>query len=208
MNFLRWLVSIVCAASCSIAAGVAAQSISASQNHTCALSGPGELYCWGATVWKIPNGIRYDSAPMPMVDSTLRFSGIATGWLHDCAVTVDGKIRCAGAYESGELGRNPNRRCEFCGRPDTVDTSLRFRQVVAGNTHTCALTVDNRAFCWGDNGTGALGTGRRNDKEDLPAAVAGNHRWLLLVAGDRHTCGITTEQRVLCWGYHALGSNP
>lgn len=181
------------------------QSIVASDNHTCAISVAGELYCWGSNVWKQPSRIRYDSTPMPMVDSIRRFSSVGAGWLHDCAVSMDGRVWCAGITTSGEMGRDPHRVCEFCGRPDTIASPLRFRSVVTGQSHSCALTLDRRAYCWGSNEAGQVGTGDRVEKIDWPTAVVGGHRWLSLVAGDRHTCGITTEEQVLCWGANNYG---
>jgi alpha-tubulin suppressor-like RCC1 family protein len=34
-----------------------------------------------------------------------------------------------------------------------------FRSVAAGDTHTCAVTTGNLAYCWGDNEFGQLGDG-------------------------------------------------
>jgi alpha-tubulin suppressor-like RCC1 family protein len=181
------------------------QSIATSANHTCAISVAGEMYCWGSNVWKPSSRIRHDSTPMPMVDSARRFSSVGTGLLHDCAVSVDGQVWCAGVTTSGEMGRDPHRACQYCGRPDTIASPLRFRSVVTGESHSCALSLDRRAWCWGSNEAGQVGTGDRVERIDWPTAVVGGHRWLSLVAGDRHTCGITTEERVLCWGANNYG---
>src|SRR6266496_430809 len=37
--------------------------------------------------------------------------------------------------------------------------TLSFVQVSAGGVHTCGVTADNRAYCWGDNRYGELGDG-------------------------------------------------
>jgi alpha-tubulin suppressor-like RCC1 family protein len=83
---------------------------------------------------------------------------------------------------------------------------LRFRGVVAGQSHSCALTLDRRAYCWGANDAGQVGTGDRIPVIYWPTEVVGGHRWLSLVAGDHHTCGITTDERTLCWGANSRGS--
>jgi hypothetical protein len=36
----------------------------------------------------------------------------------------------------------------------TATAALSFRQVSAGFFHSCGVTPDNRAYCWGDNGFG------------------------------------------------------
>src|SRR5262245_13048664 len=70
--------------------------------------------------------------------------------------------------------------------PDNMDqaappTALAFRQLDAGTLHTCGVTIDDRAWCWGSSG-GALGTGSA-DGSLKPVAVAGDHRFLDVHAG-------------------------
>lgn len=79
-----------------------------------------------------------------------------------------------------------------------------FRQVVAGTRHSCGVTFDSRAYCWGSNSFGQLGDGVGLDHL-TPHAVAGTHRFLTLDAGSFHTCGVTTDERIYCWGWNAFG---
>jgi alpha-tubulin suppressor-like RCC1 family protein len=37
--------------------------------------------------------------------------------------------------------------------------ALAFSQVSGGDRHTCGVTTDNRAYCWGVNDYGQLGDG-------------------------------------------------
>jgi hypothetical protein len=39
--------------------------------------------------------------------------------------------------------------------------ALAFSQVSAGRSHSCGVTTDNRAHCWGYNAQGQLGDGTR-----------------------------------------------
>jgi alpha-tubulin suppressor-like RCC1 family protein len=48
---------------------------------------------------------------------------------------------------------------------------LEFRQVRAGNSHTCGVTT-NQALCWSFNGFGQLGDGTTTDRL-VPTPVAG-----------------------------------
>jgi alpha-tubulin suppressor-like RCC1 family protein len=82
----------------------------------------------------------------------------------------------------------------------------QFRSVQVGSYHTCARSYpDNRAYCWGSNGWGQLGTGEVSTARMTPVAVVGSLRFRDIAAGFHHTCGITTTSRVYCWGINERG---
>jgi alpha-tubulin suppressor-like RCC1 family protein len=90
----------------------------------------------------------------------------------------------------------------------TATTALAFYQVSAGQDHSCGVTTDNRAFCWGFYGLGtqpvALGDG--STKGSLtPVAVAGGLHFRQISAGFAATCGVTTDFRAYCWGANDVG---
>jgi alpha-tubulin suppressor-like RCC1 family protein len=94
---------------------------------------------------------------------------------------------------------------------------LSFRQVSAGFRHTCAVATDDRAWCWGINQYGQLGNGNAGGPQQCnstsgpkacstrPVAVAGGHRFRRVAAGSEFTCGLTTDDRIFCWGRGELG---
>lgn len=184
---------------------VYAQSISSSSLHTCVTTAKGDIYCWGETHWW-PNNLAPslpDSAPLPQarIGPRARYDSIATGWLHDCALTSDGRVICKGDNGSGQLGRGGL----FDQAPPRLASSLRFKSVTAGLMHTCALSTDGAAYCWGYNDAGQTGIGSRREIVMKPTAVVGGHRFRVLTAGSRHTCGITVAGRTLCWGANDRG---
>jgi alpha-tubulin suppressor-like RCC1 family protein len=79
-----------------------------------------------------------------------------------------------------------------------------FAQISAGNGHSCGVTKEAVAYCWGGNGLGNLGDGTFTTRL-APAAVAGGLRFLEVRAGTSHTCGLTAGGQAYCWGDNSLG---
>lgn len=177
-------------------------SIAAGGQTTCALSASGVALCWGrGTDGQLGNGTSTNSFVPVLVRGERKFSSITVGFYHTCALTPAGEAYCWGAtglaQNAGQLGIGAvDRGTET---PTRVTTSTRFVSLVAGQMHTCGLTAERTAHCWGDNYWGQLGDGTMS-KRTVPVPVSGNHRFVELAAGDAHTCGVTDDGRVLCWG--------
>jgi alpha-tubulin suppressor-like RCC1 family protein len=58
----------------------------------------------------------------------------------------------------GEDAESPTAPESTPALATTAAQPLSFHQVSAGHVHTCGVTTDDRAYCWGANG-GALGDG-------------------------------------------------
>lgn len=88
---------------------------------------------------------------------------------------------------------------------NTEDPFQPFQQsrlsVSAGNGHTCALSTDGTAYCWGSNRYGQLGIGSVDTlPHSTPLKVPGLPRMGAIAAGDQHTCGLSTSGTAYCWG--------
>src|SRR5437773_11781124 len=71
--------------------------------------------------------------------------------------------------------------------------------IAAGQWHTCGLTTDGAAYCWGRGASGQLGNGSTTDSPN-PVAVSGGLTFSALTTGNDHTCGLTTSGAAYCWG--------
>lgn len=88
---------------------------------------------------------------------------------------------------------------------EAFDVTFAWVEVSAGNAHTCGRTPSGVAYCWGANADGRLGDGNAGVDSDVPVAVATDLRFVQLSAGGSHTCGVTPDDRVHCWGNNDSG---
>jgi alpha-tubulin suppressor-like RCC1 family protein len=83
-------------------------------------------------------------------------------------------------------------------------TADPWQSVSAGHRHTCALTVSGKAFCWGLNSDGQVGTLSHDPAFDpwvpVPTPVSGDLRFRQISAGERRTCAVATGGTAYCWG--------
>lgn len=181
-------------------------AITANGHTTCALTVSGRAFCWGrGTDGQLGNGGESNQiAPVP-VKGGLVFTSLSAGHYHTCGLTYQGVAYCWGAKgeNSGQLGNGPQSRSSR--EPVRVRISLRFVQIAAGQMHTCGLTAEGEAYCWGDNYWGQLGDGTTRNRS-TPVSVAEDHRFAWLGTGAIHTCGATVEGGVFCWGDNFFGA--
>ena len=93
-----------------------------------------------------------------------------------------------------------------------VENKERFmsaKQVLAGMSNTCAVASDNKAYCWGNNISGALGN---NSTTNFSIPVAVNTEGVLagkiiksISDSNIHTCAIASDDKAYCWGAGSSG---
>ena len=86
----------------------------------------------------------------------------------------------------------------------TFSLGVAYVDISAGGSHTCGISADLVAYCWGSNAYGQLGNGT-NAGAPSPTSVAGGHTWKAFSTGSTHTCGITVAGSAYCWGQNSSG---
>jgi alpha-tubulin suppressor-like RCC1 family protein/uncharacterized protein YjdB len=86
----------------------------------------------------------------------------------------------------------------------TVPAPVVLATVVVGSSHSCALDVDSRAYCWGNNSSSQLGDGSA-DERPMPTAVAGGGTYSRITGGTSHSCALDMGGLAYCWGAGSEG---
>lgn len=188
---------------------------------SCGLTSAGQAQCWGSDAW----GTLGDGAPYPASNPSPRpvagnhaFAYVAVGYHHSCAIDTGAAAWCWGTEIAGELG-HAQTTADIAATPGAVAAGLRFRQLDTGFNHTCGVTATGgQVWCWGSNYRGQLGTAQAVGTCDnaipcseVPVRVESNETFVQVTAGLAHTCALTADGRVFCWGtalQAGRGSNP
>ncbi len=186
-----------------LASGV--RAIAAASFHTCVLTGGGGVECWGmSSQGQLGNGTTASSR-VPVAVSGLESGvrAIFTGFWHTCAVMTGGALKCWGVDADGEFG--DGRTTNSSVPVEVRGLASGLRAFTGGGSHTCALTAEGKIDCWGDNGLGQLGDGTTRDSS-VPVEVRGlTDANTAITAGLGHTCALSSDGLVTCWGDNAYG---
>jgi alpha-tubulin suppressor-like RCC1 family protein len=199
------------------AGGLRFRRVSAGAAHNCGETADNRVYCWGyndnaqlgsgtTTGPELCSGeFACSTKPRPVVGDR-RFRRIFAGRLHTCGITPLDVPFCWGDNSSGQLGNGMNTGPEECRfavcstKPVKVAGGLQFRQISGGTYHTCGVTTDHKAYCWGTNDRGLLGNGTYYQSSLTPTKVREPIRFRMVSAGGLLTCGISLEDVAYCWG--------
>lgn len=173
-------------------------SVSAGENHACARTATGQVWCWGNS-WDGKLGTPWDYFKPPTPIPGFTVDQLAVNGQHACGL-VGNDIYCWGINPDGRLGDGSNVNKET---PTKVVGNHAFASVHLGDRATCGITTTGEAYCWGNGEDGKLGNGTHYHSS-VPVLVSGSHTWSTLAMGWSHTCGITSDGanagKVYCWG--------
>ena len=202
-----------------------ARHIAAGSFHTCAVLTDDSVWCWGANNF---GQLAQPTTPGPdtctdgggdMVACSRRpiavagltmVRQLALGRFHSCALRMGGAVSCWGLNDSGQLGLGMVDDLPHTTPAALAITNVRQISATAGS-HTCAVSDDGTARCWGWNDLAQLGVaiaasqtcmsgGATFQCASSPAVVDMISGVAQISTGRGHSCATTTDGRVLCWG--------
>lgn len=190
------------------------KAVSAGAVHTCGLRTSGHLFCWGDDDFgQLGNGGGNTDAgaPVEVAGGHDDWVAVSAGGFFTCGRRASGRLYCWGADTFGAIGNGaPN--ANVSSPVEVAGGHTDWRQVSSGNDHVCARRATGRLYCWGDDGTGAVGNGSGTQSPSSPVEVAGGAtNWSSVSAGFLFTCARRTTGRLYCWGsdqYGQLGRGP
>ncbi|CAN5696554.1 hypothetical protein BH23GEM7_BH23GEM7_26080 [soil metagenome] len=178
--------------------------ISTGLHHTCAVNEAGQAYCWGRNQFgQLGDGTTELRSRPRLVAGGLVWASVTAGHNHTCGVTTAGDGFCWGNGADGRLG-NSSTASRPTPQPIAVSGGDTWQILTAGERHTCGMTPDGRAYCWGHNFRGQLGDGTSTNRTTR-VLVVDDHTWQVVSAGARHTCGVATTGDTYCWGERDSG---
>ena len=192
----------------SVSGGLAFSSIEAGSATTCGITTNGDAYCWGASDFGNLLGQGEDELERKLTpglvvgEFSFKPNSISVGLDHVCAISKTDKAVCWGRGRYGKLGIGSADSLgviENLKTPREVKGNISFSSITAGVFQTCGIATDDKAYCWGRNGSGQLGDGTTTMRVE-PTAVSTDRSFRELTIGNDHTCGISSNDELYCWG--------
>lgn len=135
--------------------------------------------------------------------SVVHAKAITTGFVHSCALTTKGAVKCWGYNGEGELGNSTTVNSSM--PVDVTGLGKGVKAISSGSYFTCALTTKGAVKCWGSNAYGQLGDNTTTDSK-MPVDVYGLGKGVKAIsAGNFFACALTTKGAVTCWGANTYG---
>ena len=155
---------------------------------------------------------------------------IVSGSKHMCALLQSQEIKCWGRNNVGQLGqgdlRSPthllgnlgDNRNEMGVNLAVINAAgqTRFKDVFAGYGNSCAIDINDRLYCWGQNANGQLAQGNISsflppseivvslDPDEYPVSMGIGASFMCSVLG--HRTEPSLNGNVKCWGFGGRGN--
>lgn len=196
-----------------------AKSITAGENHACALLKTGRAVCWGDNTFGQSGNPSLQGLMLKTIMENERtpkpFQGIqeiAAGGNSTCLVAKDFRgVYCFGERYGAKKKHNwLPEPVELAG---SIGNLSQVKQIGVGREFGCALGKSSQVYCWGRNDLNQLGS--QNNMPGVTKATQVQISFPIqgplnkveqLTVGEYHACGLhRDEQTLFCWGDNRYG---
>lgn len=176
-------------------------SIASGSYHNCGITTSNHLKCWGDS-WDGKLGRVGDNETPLRSDSPNLYIQVAAGRNHTCGLTADHKVRCWGTNGNGQVGVGSTVTPQT---PIEIDPGVQYKMISVQENNSCGITSNDKIKCWGVNGSGQVGNGTTGGNITSPTLVDGATDYKQVQVGNYHTCAITSDDILKCWGSNGNG---
>jgi alpha-tubulin suppressor-like RCC1 family protein len=198
--------SVVFSGASNVALASGAANLAPGLFASCGLTKEGKAFCWGTGIFgQLGNGDTAEHEGAVAVSGGHTFTQVSMGNAMACGVATGGSLYCWGAPTYSSFGNGTAAGGATSYTPVAAGNGRTFTQVAVGQATVCGLS-GGAAYCWGSNGSGAVGNSNSTN-EWTPVAVSlpGGVTPTYIGAGDSFNCALTTAGAVYCWGNNYNG---
>jgi alpha-tubulin suppressor-like RCC1 family protein len=197
--------------------------ISVGLEHTCAVLQNNNVKCWGESNYgQLGRNSTADQVVKPTAATPVDLgtghtaTKVSTGYYHTCVVLDDGRVKCWGRNNYGQLGYGSTATLgdgasEMGDNLGYVDlgTSKTAVDIELQGYSSCALLNDATVKCWGYNAYGNLGVGSTANLGDassemgdvlITVDLGAGRTATNIYSGINQTCAKLDNGDVKCWG--------
>ena len=171
--------------------------VDVSRHRSCARDADGAVFCWGQGRAGDTDETSSARSPRPVDARDMGETiSLAVGERFACALDRDHSAWCwgDGSLTCGAGGI-------LCPTPHRVMGPPAFDELDTGTSHACGR-VGGRVWCWGQGGSGRLGT---SGDSNVAVEVAGITDAVQLALGHQSTCVRRATGAVVCFGEGSSG---
>ena len=190
-----------CASVCEGSGRPLVAEVSVGDQHACALTSRGEVYCWGSSAQgRLGLGtLETTTGPTRLdLDSVV---GVDAGVGGACALLENGEAWCWGLNDVGQVGAGDSNRVEAApARVASLGNDVV--QIVHGWSNSCARLRTGEVRCWGTGTFGLLGDRTEDAFEpvEVPGMPPATDLWTY-----GHGCVRALSGDIFCWGGGSSG---
>jgi alpha-tubulin suppressor-like RCC1 family protein len=186
--------------------------IAIGSDHVLALRSDGSLFAWGDNAFGQLGDTTLFKRSAPVKIGPSSWAAIGAAGNTSYAIRGDGSLFAWGNATGGEIGDSTVVRSIF----DDAQGSYSWIKIEGGGSaggisgnQIMALTSTGRLWGWGNNTQGTLGDGTtvfKSNPVNIGLGIGHDTTFIDFSAADGHTCAITSNGALYCWGNGVAGN--